>query len=210
MPHTLLDSTFVCQSVFLALAQRLTRCGEMHYDPAVGEAKIGTVVNIRIPRPFDPARDLLHSFASEFYIPVTLNQRLRVDVHLSTRDFAFSVAEFMRHYGESVAGALSTKVLRWWPLGSEMVTADLPLIGGCDMAARCADPSIALSLRFTRFYDAAQDRLISAFDLLVGALTAMPGEVISQSQRMTDLALHRLTLQGQLQLFRAKAARRGR
>lgn len=53
-------------------------------------------------------------------------------------------------------------------------TADLPLPGGVDMAARVADKQLGMSIRLVRAYDINTDRFPTRIDLLYGWTTLYP------------------------------------
>jgi len=53
-------------------------------------------------------------------------------------------------------------------------TADLEIPNNVEMGSVARDPESGLSIRFIRFYDGVNDRLISRLDILFGWLTARP------------------------------------
>ena len=53
-------------------------------------------------------------------------------------------------------------------------SADLPLPGGVDMAARVSDRQLGLSIRLVRAYDINTDRFPTRLDLLYGWVTLYP------------------------------------
>jgi hypothetical protein len=55
-----------------------------------------------------------------------------------------------------------------------LATADLPLPGGEDMAARASDKQLGLSVRVVRQYDINSDRFPCRLDVLYGYRTLRP------------------------------------
>lgn len=67
-----------------------------------------------------------------------------------------------------VAGTLTTQNLAYHRDAFTLVTADLPLPGGVDMAARKSDPQTGTSIRVVRAYDITTDLFPCRLDVLYG------------------------------------------
>ena len=77
----------------------------------------------------------------------------------------------------SVLGAASTVSptgLAYHKDAFALVTVDLPLPNGMDMASRASSSKAGISLRFVRGYDITNDKFISRFDILYGWKTVRP------------------------------------
>ena len=81
----------------------------------------------------------------------------------------------------TIFGAVATYSNKVSPVGLAfhrdaftLVTADLPLPGGVDMAARVSDKQLGMSIRMIRAYDISSDQFPCRLDVLYGWATLRP------------------------------------
>ena len=72
------------------------------------------------------------------------------------------------------ANTLSPQGIAFHKDAFTLVSADLPLPGGVDMAGRVADPDVGVSIRLVRGYDISKDKFPCRLDVLYGWKTLRP------------------------------------
>jgi hypothetical protein len=122
MPQTLLTDAKITKETLMILHNNLkfTQCAYRGYDKnfAVAGAKIGSVINIRLPNQYyvsdGAALDVQEQ--NEQYTSLTLNHQWHTDMAFSTSELALSVDEFSDRYIKP-ATAKITSVIDYTGLG---------------------------------------------------------------------------------------------